>query len=175
MPLSGLVHSFYKIMVKYMIYNSNHSQDMLLDQIDEWLTDCAEEFDESLFVTMCGTICHVMLHNIPEYDLVDKHKYTIEMICYNVPVTLSKSLHTFLDCLSEICVNGLSESLLLSVLTVPELASVILLGGLPMRKLYCVTVKALATIRSDSDLCNMANIAMRNDNIYKQLNHMFGG
>lgn len=51
---------------------------------------------------LCGSICHASLFLIPDYELADNQRYTIENVCYYVPGLLKQSWHEILDNLSSL-------------------------------------------------------------------------
>ena len=161
-------------MVKYVTYKESKSQTLVLNTIESelYLLEC--EYKEEMFREMCGTICYALLFNIPNYDLVDKSNYTIEMICFHVPPTLAKSTHMFMDYMSELCVNGVSAEILCKILRIPELTSVILLSHVQPRRLLCCLYYTLGYITCNEQLCDAALCAIRDDATYLRLNKHYG-
>ena len=161
-------------MFKYVTYHESKSQTLALNTIDSELYLLQTDFNERMFCEMCGTICYALLYNIPEYDLVDRNTYTIEMICFHVPPTLAKSTHLFMDYLSELCVHGMSEQNLLGLLRIPELTSVVLLSHVQPRRLLCCFYNALGYATDNAELCELAELALTDDETYLRLNRIYG-
>lgn len=163
-----------RIMVKYVTYKESKSQTLVLNTIESELYLLEREYKEEMFREMCGTICYALLFNIPDYDLIDKSNYTIEMICFHVPPTLAKSTHMFMDYMSELCVNGLSAEIICKILRIPELTSVILLSHVKPRRLLCCLYYTLGYVSNNNQLCSEALVAINDDTTYLRLNKHYG-
>lgn len=162
-------------MVKYVIYKSEKPLSLAFDTIEDRVETLLEEFDLEMFQKLCGTLFYAMLCNIPDYDLEDGNRYTIEMICFNTSTTLAHSVHTYLDIIGDIAVKGVTVEALHNLLSIEDVLSVIALCNTEMRKIYCIFVAAYAKCINDFELFHMAMISVEDAYAMRQLRNMFGG
>lgn len=160
-------------MVKFVTYSENKTKALAESTIDGYIDALFNEFDRSVFSKLCGTICYSMLFNIPEFDLVNGKYYSIEMICFNVPSTLAKETHVFLDVLADCAVEKVDANAILQLLKLDELNSIILLSHAKLREFYCILVMAYSNLVNDERLYRKAVNACTVDSDYNDIRNLF--
>lgn len=162
-------------MIKYVVYNAGKPMELALSTVEDKVETLLDEYDPEMFKTLCGTLFYTMLETIPEFDLEDGHKYTVEMICFQAPITLVHSVHSYLDTLGDIAVKGITADRLQCLLAIDDVLSVIGLCSVEMRKVYSIFVMAYADCTQDVELRLMAEKAITDAYVLRQLRNIFGG
>jgi len=139
---------------KCLIFKETKTQALAFNYADKYAYETLIKGNTSIenLIKLCGTITYSAIFLIPDFDLWNNRKYTLENICYYVPGLLKLPLHDILENLSDICFKDKDiKQALYNILHESLFPEAISLLGLNTKDVYAALLYNYLALTNNSD------------------------